>query len=54
MATDDSKNAEFEMEYRMLGGSGIKVSCLGFGMMTATSTNHGKELMSTARKIYTV
>ena len=50
MATDESKKPEFEMEYRMLGGTGLKVSCLGLGTMTFNSTDQAKELMTTARK----
>ena len=35
---------------RTLGGTGLKVSCLGFGTMTFNSTKQAKELMSAARK----
>jgi len=38
------------MEYRMLGSTGLKVSCLGFGSMTFESTEHAVELMSAVRK----
>ena len=49
-ATTESKEEKFEMEYRLMGGTGLKVSCLGFGSMTFNSKDQAKELMSVARK----
>ena len=50
MASTEVKTEDFEMEYRTLGGTGLKVSCLGFGTMTFNSAEQGKELMKVARK----
>eukprot|EP00484_Ammonia_sp_Unknown_P013929 CAMPEP_0197073176 /NCGR_PEP_ID=MMETSP1384-20130603/210473_1 /TAXON_ID=29189 /ORGANISM="Ammonia sp." /LENGTH=415 /DNA_ID=CAMNT_0042512009 /DNA_START=107 /DNA_END=1355 /DNA_ORIENTATION=+ len=46
---DDEKKEEFEMEYRMLGATGLKVSVLGLGTMSFTSTEQATELMSAVR-----
>eukprot|EP00484_Ammonia_sp_Unknown_P001176 CAMPEP_0197024450 /NCGR_PEP_ID=MMETSP1384-20130603/4991_1 /TAXON_ID=29189 /ORGANISM="Ammonia sp." /LENGTH=60 /DNA_ID=CAMNT_0042452833 /DNA_START=83 /DNA_END=261 /DNA_ORIENTATION=+ len=46
---DDAKKEEFEMEYRMLGATGLKVSVLGLGTMSVTSTEQAMELMSAVR-----
>lgn len=39
-----------EMEYRMLGNTGLKVSVLGLGTMSFTSEEQAMSLISTVRK----
>jgi len=51
MATDVSKKNEKEMEYRMLGGTGLKVSVLGFGTMSFNNLEQAQSMMVAARKI---
>jgi len=41
---------KFEMEYRMLGGTGLKVSVMGFGTMTVDNEDNAVELMEACRK----
>jgi len=48
MATDEK--AEFEMEYRRLGGSGLIVSAIGFGCMSLTDVEQAKGLLKEVRK----
>eukprot|EP01084_Bolivina_argentea_P287310 492989_1 len=52
MADSDEKkqNPADIMEYRILGNTGLKVSCLGLGMMTLDSEDQAIELISTVRK----
>jgi len=41
---------KFEMEYRMLGNTGLKVSVLGFGSMTFDDEDNAVELLEACRK----
>lgn len=50
MAEQKQENPADKMEYRMLGGTGLKVSTLGLGMMSFTSEDQAIELVSTVRK----
>jgi len=50
MAQDKTDEKKFEMEYRMLGGTGLKVSVLGFGTMTFDNEDNAVELLETCRK----
>lgn len=48
-AEEKKENKADLMEYRMLGGTGLKVSCLGLGMMSFDSEGQAMELMSAVR-----
>jgi len=50
--TDDQKPEEqkFEMEYRMMGGTGLKVSVMGYGTMTFDNEDNAIELLEVCRK----
>jgi len=41
---------KFDMEYRLLGGTGLKVSVMGFGSMTFDNEDNAVELLETCRK----
>jgi len=51
MAKEEKKQDFPEMEYRMLGNSGLKVSVLGFGTMSFNDYKQSKQLLEAARKI---
>ncbi|ETO37019.1 hypothetical protein RFI_00042 [Reticulomyxa filosa] len=51
MSTDESKTKEIPMEYRLLGGTGLKVSVFGFGSMTFNTLEQAQSMMKAARKI---
>jgi len=48
--TTEKKDDMLKMDYRMLGDSGLKVSVLGFGMMTFDSVDQAVELLRAARE----
>lgn len=52
MAAKEEKkeNPMDKMEYRMLGGTGLKVSCLGLGTMSFNSEEQAMELIAAVRK----
>jgi len=50
VAEDKKENLMDAMEYRTLGGTGLKVSCLGLGSMSFNSVEQTMELMSVSRK----
>jgi len=49
-AEEKKENKADIMEYRMLGNTGLKVSCLGLGTMSLDNVDQAAELMSAVRR----
>jgi len=48
--SNETPPKEWKMLYTSLGGTGLQVSRLGFGLMMSTTVEHTKELVKTCRK----